>query len=185
VRFHYVEQNGNDDAISVPIRRSDGSMGGCLDFHQVRSADGSVRAQFELRFEDQSSLVTIAETGMDDARYEAGRSWVLVEMEPRKSFSEPVRFSIHIPGPAINPSVNIGDVKTAAAEVRATREAVQKVRSRCGNSHGCYYPVCDMDADRTARQLADDGCVSGVVSLAAFTLHPFDPSSQRPDGSFG
>lgn len=185
MRFHYVEQNGNDDAISVPIRRSDGSMGGCLDFHQVRSADGSVRAQFELRFEDQSSLVTIAETGLDDARYAAGRSWVLVEMEPRKSFSEPLRFSINIPGPARDTGIDPRIVQEVTSAVKQQRNAVSTVRSRCCHTHGCYYPVCDMDEDRTPRQLADDRCIASMVALETLTLQPQDPGSQRPDGSFG
>ena len=134
---HSLDENGEYQSTDIAIRYSDGTVGGNIRVHASWSEDGSICAQLELRFENQSMLVNAPEVRMDDAGYETGRSWVLVEMEPRQSFTEPLRFRVNIPGLPRSPSVNIGDVKTATTEIESARKAVSAVRSRCGYSHGC------------------------------------------------
>jgi hypothetical protein len=169
-----VYESGEAGIIRSAIRLSDGTLGGSLVFHADRQEDGAVRAQLELRFEDLPSLVTIAEVGLGDERYEAGRSWVLVEMEPRQSLSEPLRFSIHIPGKPGSAGENTRNVEAATPIVNAAREAISAVRKGCGDPHGCYYPLCDMDAYGFVGELADDGCIAVVVPLEAQSLHSPD-----------
>src|ERR1700722_6446313 len=172
--IHNVVEIGEDGSVVFQIRNADGTMGGSLRLYEGWKADGSVCAQFELRFEDQSSLVTIAELGLADEGHEAGRSWVLVKMEPRKSFSEPLRFSIDIPGKPASTGNDTGHSETTVADIIIARQAIQTVRAGCGNPNGCDYPLCDLAQDRSVRQLADDGCEPVVESLASQSLHSSD-----------
>lgn len=174
---HSLDENGEYQSTDIAIRYSGGTVGGNIRVHASWSEDGSICAQLELRFENQSMLVNAPEVRMDDAGYETGRSWVLVEMEPRQSFTEPLRFRVNIPGLPRSPSVNIGDVKTATTEIESARKAVSAVRSRCGHSHGCRYPVCELAAHWEVRELADDRCVASMVALEAQSLHAPNPGT--------
>jgi hypothetical protein len=156
------------------IRYPDGSVAGYIVVHEDRQEDGSICAQLELRFEDQSSLVTIAEVGLADERHEAGRSWVLVEMEPRESYTEPLRFRINIPGKPRPTGQDTGNIEAAIATVDAARKATRTVREGCRNSYGCAYPVCRLVEDGCLRKLADDGRLSKLESLEAQSLHSPD-----------
>lgn len=176
--FHNVGQEGYYTEGNIEIFHSDGTVGGRLHLHSDWQEDGAIRAQLELRFEDKSSLVTIAEAGLADEGYAPGRSWVLVEMVPRKSFTEPLRFSIDIPGPTPSASGNAGDAEAASAAVRQARDAISAVRKRCGNSDNCNYPVCQFIAYGLGGKLADDRCVAELESLETLSLHASDPDSQ-------
>ena len=176
-RISYVESEGQLRDVTVTLQYSNGDVAGYLGLHETKQEDGSLRAQLELRFENQSSALTAPEVGMDTSRYSPGRTWVLVEMAPRQSFTEPMRFSIHIPRKAPDPRRNIGDIETATAELERSREAMAAVRARCGYPGNCHYPICDMAPFRSVGQLADDGCVTSVVTLAAQSLHPQGPGS--------
>jgi hypothetical protein len=169
-----VVEDRNDITGYTNLRHSDGSVGGRVSLYAQREENGSIRAQLELRFEDQSSLVTIAELGLADEGHETGRSWVLVEMEPRQSLSEPLRFSIHIPGKPANTGDDTRDTEAAIAIIRAARETIPTVRKGCVNTHGCDYPVCDVATDGGVWKLANDRCLAKLVSLAALPLHSSD-----------
>jgi hypothetical protein len=166
-----IFESGKAGDIRAAIRYPDGTVGGSLEFHADWTEDGSVCAQLELRFEDQSSLVTIAEVGLADEGHEARRSWVLVEMEPRQSFAEPLRFRFHIPGKPRPTRKDVGNGEDETARSLSEREIVPEMRARCKYTYGCGYPVCVMASVRAVRQLADDGCISELVSLAAQSLH--------------
>lgn len=163
-------QGGDAETVSASFRNSGSTVGGSVSIHSEWSPDGSVCAQLELRFEDLASLVTIAEVGLADEGYEAGRSWVLVKMEPRQSLSEPLRFSIHIPGKPANTGDDTRDTEAAIAIIRAARETIPTVRKGCVNTHGCDYPVCDVATDGGVWKLANDRCLAKLVSLAALPL---------------
>lgn len=164
---HSLDENGEYQSTDIAIRYSNGTVGGNIRVHASWSEDGSICAQLELRFEDKSCLVNAPEVRMDDAGYETGRSWVLVEMEPRQSFTEPLRFSINIPASAGKAGSDAGDTETAAATVKSAREAIQAVRTRCGDTLRCYYPLCDVATYRGMRKLADDRCITSMVPLEA------------------
>lgn len=174
---HSLDENGEYQSTDIAIRYSGGTVGGNIRVHASWSEDGSICAQLELRFENQSMLVNAPEVRMDDAGYETGRSWVLVEMEPRQSFTEPLRFRVNIPGLPRSPSVNIGDVKTATAAVLTARAAIQEVRRGCKYTNGCDYPVCDLAPYRSGGELANDGCSAIMVPLEAQSLHAPNPGT--------
>jgi hypothetical protein len=174
----FVDKEWQSDILHCQIRYPDGTLGGSVDIHESRAEDGSICAQLELRFEDKSSLVTIAEVGLEPQRHAPGRSWVLVEMEQRESFAEPLRFRIHIPGKPPAASVDPWDDEMSAAAVKSAREAISAVRKGCGNSSDCHYPVCDVAPYGSMRKLANDGCISKLVPLEAQPLHASDSGSQ-------
>src|SRR5271154_6115676 len=173
------DQDGPYDSGDLEIFHSTGPLVCRFDIHSTEQADGSLRAQFELRFENQSMLVIAPEVGLEPEGYPSGRTWVLVEMVQRQSLSEPLRFSIHIPSPASDAGIDPRIVQEVTSAVKQQGNAVSTVRSRCCHTHGCYYPVCDMDEDRTPRQLADDRCIASMVALETLALQPQDPGSQR------
>jgi hypothetical protein len=162
-----LDQGRDFDSADIAVRNSDGSMGSRILLHATWQEDGSLRAQLELRFENQSMLVSAPEIGLADDGHQAGRSWVLVEMEQRQGFTEPMRFSINIPAPAGKAGADAGDTETAAAAVKSAREAIQAVRARCGDTKRCHYPLCDVATNGGMRKLADDRCITSMVPLEA------------------
>src|SRR6266704_2303185 len=83
--------------VHVEILDSEGIVVGCITVHPTRQANGAVRTQLELRFEDKPSTFISAAAQLAAGRYKARWAGILVEMEPRQSYSEPMRFSISIP----------------------------------------------------------------------------------------
>lgn len=170
----YMEQEGDVHDVNVTLRDSRDAMVGSLRFHQDWAEDGSICAQLELRFEDLPSLVTIAEVGLEPQRHASRRTWVLVEVEQRQSFTEPLRFRINIPGKPGTTGPATGDAEAAAATIGPAREAISAVRKGCGNSSDCHYPVCDVAPFGSMRKLANDRCLSKLVPLEAQPLHAPD-----------
>lgn len=162
-----LDQGRSFDSADIAVRNSAGSVGSRILLHTTWQEDGSVRAQLELRFENQSMFVSAPEIGLADDGHQTGRSWVLVEMEPRQSFTEPMRFSINIPASAGEAGSDAGDTETAVAAVRSAREAIRAVRARCGYTERCDYPVCGLATYRRMWKLADDGCITSMVPLEA------------------
>jgi len=172
-----VEQVGADNSRDITLRHSDGSLAGSILIHADRAEDSTVRAQLELRFADKSMLVHASEIGLDDARREARRTWILVKMDSRKSFSDPMRLSIDIPGKATGASYSTREIEAATARFEAAREAISSLRSRCKYPVRCNYPVCSMDENGHSRKLADDRCLASMVPLATFPLYSQSPST--------
>lgn len=177
LRIRHMGQERYDRYCAMEILDASGHVAGNIRVYSDWQADGSVCTQLELRFEDQPSLVTASEFGLADERHEAGRAWVLVEMAPRRSFTEPVRLSINIPGKTRANRQPAWDAEIAATEVRASRAAISAVRAGCGSPYGCHYPVCDLAEDGPMRKLANDGCIAVLVPLETQPLHPQDPGS--------
>jgi hypothetical protein len=163
--------------VNVKILYPDGTLAGSIGIYPSEQADGSVRAQLELRFEDLASAFVSSEVGMDTSRHATGRTWVLVEMEPRQSFTDPLRFSIHIPGNPGPTGEDVRNAKDALAAIVAAREAIQKVREGCRDPEYRDYFVRLVDAIGATWKLADDGSEPSLVTLAALALHASDSGS--------
>src|SRR5271163_4931253 len=123
--FFDLGQSGDYDAANAAILNSDGTVVGHIGIHTTDEKDGSVFTQLELRFENQSMLVIAPEVGMEPEGHSLGRSRVLVEMEQRQGFTEPLRFCIHIPSPARNAGKRARATEDEVAAVRAARDAIQ------------------------------------------------------------
>jgi hypothetical protein len=169
--FHNVGQESYYTEGNIEIYGPDGAVVGSIGLHSDWTPDGNVRAQLELRFEDKSSLVTLAEIGLEADGHEARRSWVLVEMEPRKSFTESLRFSINIPGAASDASDHTWDVETDIASGEQPRPSLCALPARCEYPHFCDGGICDVVAFRRMRKLADDRRIAKLESLATQSLH--------------
>lgn len=166
-----VESSGTTVSDAYDIRYSDGAMAGDLTIHTTDQADGSIRAQLELRFEDFTCAIVAPELGISTPGHSPGRTWVLVEVEPRESYTDTLRLSIDIPGKPSPTSDDIGDAQNAIAQIDQSISALAAMQARRGNTKQGDYLLSVLDAVRHARQLADDGSESSVVALASLPLH--------------
>lgn len=169
-QFYHLVENGGNDEQHIPILDTGGSMVCDIVVYQSREKDGSVCAQFELRFADKPSAYYPSDPIMDFEGYAARRSWVMVQMVPRQSEFDAMRFRVNIPGKASGTSDHARDAETSTTEVRQQGSAIQALRKRCGDIEPCDYPVCAMATHGSVWELADDGCVASLVALASQSL---------------
>jgi hypothetical protein len=172
-----MDKTSDRQTINHPIRNSDGSMVGRIRLHEGWPQDGSVRAQLELRFEDFVCALTAPEVGLDASGYSPGRTWVLVEVEPRQGYTDTLRFSIHIPGKPGHTREDILNAQAAIAAIDRAREAIRTVREGCTNPKYRDYFLHLMDEIGDIGQLANDGSEPSLVTLASQPLHPQSPDS--------
>jgi len=163
--FHDLGPYWETDEIHISIPDSDGVVVGSISIYKGETSDGSVRAQFELRFADKPSSVYYNGIGVDTARYASRREGVMVTLEPREGDTAPMRFSIYIPGEHSEAGVGVGNEEASTSAVLASRAAISQVRAGCRNTYGCDYPVCDLAENRGMRELADDRCSAVMVPL--------------------
>lgn len=166
-----MESQGGTNSDSRDFRYSDGTLAGDITVHSANQADGSVRAQLELRFEDFKCALTAPEVGLLPPGHSTGRTWVLVEVEPRQSYTDTLRFSIDIPGKAGRTGEDVGDAQTALAQLDGAYTTLAAMQTRCGDTKQGNYLLSVLDALRSTRQLADDGSESSLVTLASQPLH--------------
>jgi len=141
-------QAGQEVPTVHKIYYADGSVAGSVSVYSHGSANGSVRAQLELRFADKSSIVDASGYGLEPPGYEARRPWVVVKMEPRQGVLDPMRFSVNIPGKAGISGDDAGFAETILTNQRGKREIVEALRAGCAYPHDCDCPVCRVVADR-------------------------------------
>ena len=168
-------RSSNGDAYD--LRYSDGTLAGDITVHTSNETDGSIRAQLELRFADFECAITAPEVGVSTPGNSPGRTWVLVEVEPRQSYTNTLRFSIDIPMLVGRTSKDIGDAQTALAQLDQSRQTIAEMQERCAGTEQGDYLLRLLDALRHARELADDGSKSSVVALASQPLHAQSPDS--------
>src|SRR5271154_4038535 len=120
--IHDVAKESPSGDINIKILDPIGLVVGHIRLHPEGTADGGVCAQLELRFANQSSALIAPEVGVDTSGHASGRTWVLVEMDARKSFNESMRFRIHIPGKPGHTGQDVGDTETSATVVRSARK---------------------------------------------------------------
>src|SRR5216684_5765187 len=130
---HGMDETGPDYHQYHEIRDTSGAVVGGIDLYETRAADGAVRAQLELRFEDKSSAIMSAGHWLEPQRYADRWTGIVVEVEPRQSLTDPVRFGIYIPGQAGATGNNVRDAETTATAIGRTREAIQALREGCGD----------------------------------------------------
>jgi len=168
-RISPLDQNGGDCAQRTEIRNGNGTVVCDFSVHATEAQNGTVRAQFELRFADNKRIVIPADPGVEAYRYATRWAGVLVALESQFVQSDTLRFSVDIPGKASGTSDNARDEETPATLVQRAGSAILAVRARCRNTVYCHYPVCGMVAHGTMRQLANDGCISILESFPSLT----------------
>jgi hypothetical protein len=172
-----VESTGQSHGDAYDLRYADGALAGDITVHASNQADGSIRAQLELRFEDFECAITAPEVGVSTPGHSSGRTWVLVEVEPRQSYTNTLRLSIDIPMLIGRTSQDIGDAQAAIAQIDGSRQTIAAMQARCAGTEQGDYLLRVLDALRHARELADDGSKSSVVALAAQSLHAQSPDT--------
>src|SRR6266568_7276840 len=134
--FYRVDETGEPHSEYFEIRNANDVVVGRIGFHAQGQADGSIRAQLELRFADKPGAYLAPGPGIPAQGYALGRSGVLVEMEPRQSQFDPMRFSIDIPGETGDTGADVRSSETPLATINRAREALSTLRA------GCQYPHC-------------------------------------------
>lgn len=172
-----VDETGDDSKIVISISDPNGAVVGSIRLYAAWQADGSIRAQLELRFADKPSAFCAPALGLGSTGYAPGRPGIMVKMEPRQSEFDPMRLSIDIPRQARDSSANVRDDKALLAIIEGAREAIQALRTRCEDPDHGYYCLHTMAAFGAVRKLADDGSLTELVALAAQSLHAQDTDS--------
>jgi hypothetical protein len=167
-----VESSGKLDGDSRDFRYADGTLAGDITVHSTNETDGSIRAQLELRFENLTCAIIAPEIGVSTPGHSTGRTWVLVEVEPRQSYTDTLRFSIDIPGKPGPTSEDLRLAETATSTIDRASKAIAALRQGRGNPSDRDNLVHFVDALGTAWQLANDGSQPSVEPLAAQPLQP-------------
>jgi hypothetical protein len=166
-----MEQTRETRTDHITLRYPDGAVAGCIGFYEDRPSDGSIRAQLELRFEDNPSALVAPEVGLWATRHEARWQGIMVEMESRQSVTDPMRFSIDIPGQTRSASPDVWHKETPIAIVGRAREIVSALREGCSYPHRGDDCLRRLATYRRLRELADDGGLAELVTLASQSLH--------------
>lgn len=169
-----MDATGDFANFNCQIRDSNGIVAGYFRLLQTRQADGSLRAQFELRPEGNGRIAATNHVGMDVAGYEDRRPGFMVEME--QSDGEPcaVRFSVDIPGKTSAVGEYARHVEAWAARFDAKRETVPAMRTGRDNTLLSNSEIRLLAAYRAVRELADDRGISIMGALEALSLFPQD-----------
>jgi hypothetical protein len=174
-----MEQTWGTRTDHITLRYPDGAVAGCIGFYEARQTDGSIRAQLELRFENNPSAFRAPELRLDAERYAPRWSGVMVEMEPRQSESDSLRFRIDIPSQTRSASPDVRPEETTLAEFITAGTIVSEVRKGCGYPNCRPDCLCEMAKDRAMRELADDRSFTELVTLASQSLHAQGPGTRQ------
>ena len=177
-RIDYLYPSPIDPKAELQVHGPDGTMVLGIGVYATEEADGTIRAQLELRSADQSVPITTPGPWVGTTGYAVGRQRIVVEMDPESGDLAPLRFSIHIPRKTRSAGQNARPTEAEFAAVQSARKAMETVRERCRDTDDCHYPICLMAPFGSSGKLADDGCISKLVALSAFLDDAQNPGSQ-------
>jgi hypothetical protein len=175
---YHVDKSGVSEPIDIEIRNAKDALAGSLRLHAAQKADGTIRAQFELRSSDFAGPNMPAGTRVYAERSEVGRPWIVVPVGALQGDTNTVRLCFDIPGQASDTRADIRASEAETTAVESARSAIYTVRGRCRYSGYCTYPVCAVATDGSMRQLADDRCIASLVTVQALSDDSQNPSSQ-------